>query len=466
MRNYPKINIYITFIIVFAAMFTKYLPELTAAMIVYNILFIYFWKEKRPVVFLGAMLFQWLSVVTGYFYMAFFNKSPDFLLWFPSYSLEKLNEAYWLGLITILVLSSSIKLALRNIELKELNSTEAKKYSFSKLIILYLIFDIVIFNLFEKIRFTPLAGLSQSFYMLSAFKWSLFFIILFKSFHEKRFLLAGILILFDVLLGFTGYFSAFKDYLLFFILVYLTLNKIKSMQLFFAIFAGILIFMLGVFWSYVKSDYRSYLSGGKRAQIVTVSKLDALNKLISYIPEFNNAKFEVGTEALVKRIFYLEFFSATIKNIPTYDPYMKGKNWNQAITHVLMPRFFFPNKEAVDDSKNTFLLTRIKVADAKQGTSISVGYAGESYADFGPFFMFFPIALLGFIIGLYYKFLVNNSFGVWKYAIIFPIFFLINFFEKNLIKVIGDLVWFFIIFFLIVKFLPLIDRFLTKSEYK
>jgi hypothetical protein len=466
MKNYNKKFFFASIIIILWAILTHYFIQIFTSIILLNILILYFWQEKKPPVILGALTFQWLSVSIGFYYLALSNKTPEILLARPLYSIDNLNKAFFLGTIAIFSLATGIKLAITNLKFDKLSDDQIKKFSYNKLVIAYLFFDFVVPFLFKKTRSGALAGLSQAITILSLFRWSLLFIIIYLTKEKKQYRLkTAILILFDISLGFTGYFSNFKDYILFLILAYLCINKLKTKQFFFALIIGIFTLILGSFWSYFKGEYRQFLSGGEQAQVVTVSKTSALSKLFSYIPQFNKDKFEIGTETLVKRIFYLEFFSATIKNIPKYDPYMNGKNWNQAILHVLMPRFFFPNKPAIDDSKHTFALTRIKVANASKGTSISVGYAADSYADFGPFFMFLPIFIFGFMLGLYYKFLVTHSPGIWSYAFIFPIFFLINFFERDIIKIIGDTFWFFIVFWFLNKFIPTIEKILKSKNY-
>ena len=79
-----------------------------------------------------------------------------------------------------------------------------------------------------------------------------------------------------------------------------------------------------------------------------------------------------------------------------------------AIKHVLLPRFLFPNKPALDDSARASYYTGIEVAGVEEGTSIGIGYMGESYIDFGPIGMFVPILCLGLFYGLIYRFFVNH----------------------------------------------------------
>jgi hypothetical protein len=68
-----------------------------------------------------------------------------------------------------------------------------------------------------------------------------------------------------------------------------------------------------------------------------------------------------------------------------------------------MPRLFFPNKDVLDDSAETSYFTGYEVAGADQGTSISIGYIGESYIDFGRIGMFVPIFMMGLFFGGVYR---------------------------------------------------------------
>jgi multisubunit Na+/H+ antiporter MnhB subunit len=63
-----------------------------------------------------------------------------------------------------------------------------------------------------------------------------------------------------------------------------------------------------------------------------------------------------------------------------------------------MPRFLFPGKAALSDSEvYTRLARRLTMEEVREGTSISVGYMGENFADLGFPGMLFGVAVLGLI---------------------------------------------------------------------
>jgi hypothetical protein len=51
----------------------------------------------------------------------------------------------------------------------------------------------------------------------------------------------------------------------------------------------------------------------------------------------------------------------------------------------------------------------VNVAGSESGTSIGIGYVGESYIDFGPVGMFAPILVLGILYGLINRFFITRA---------------------------------------------------------
>ncbi len=461
-----KLLLYFSIAIIILAIPCKYFVELLVGVIVLNFIFHWFYEPGKPLIFLFGYFFVWIFITSGYFYCCFWGGEIRDLLFRPLYSYDNINKAYWLSIIALFFTALGSYIFFKPTKKIKIDLDYINKIDPLKIIVLYILYVLVT----SAKEFFRGSGFFQFFVFLYFFKWALFFIMFLTVYVKNRYkwLFWGIFVV-ELLLGFSGYFSAFKEIIIFFIISYFTLFTIKRKQIIPIILGFIFLYLLFVFWSYVKVDYRMYLSGGKRSQNVEVSKTDALNKLFSYIPEFNSQKFKVGEKALFSRAFYLEYFSAVIRFIPTYKPYTEGKNWSEAFQHVLMPRFFFPNKPVIDDSKHTIELTGIFVATGEQGTSISLGSTAETYADFGPFWMFIPLFLLGLARGLVYFLVIKHSKNtVWGYALAMPMLLLIYLYEKNLVKLIGDFFWYIIVLVLFRQvFMPLFESFiLEKSEIK
>ncbi len=451
-------------LVLFLSIFSYYFTMIFISLIVFYIFFLLFWKEGHPPTILFGLIMAWLSVTIGIFYCAFTGHDIKDLLWRPYYSYDNIFTAFWYSIIGLFFLSIGIKLGTGKVINIKISPNSVEKLDIIKLMVAFSIYAPLTDFLFNKIRFS-IAGLSQFFYILKFFRWSIFFLIVITVFKTNKYkLLFWLLFSYGILISFASYFSDFKNYFFIFPIAYLTIKKITPTQLAIILVAGILIFFLGVYWSYIKQDYRMYLSGGRRAQKVVVSKTDALKKFFSYTTTFDKQRFYFGQKALIKRLFYLEYFSATIRYIPTYKNFFNGYNTTRAINHVIKPRILFPNKPAIDDSKHTMELTGIYVATSKKGTSISTGYMAEFYADYGPFYMHIAIFILGFIIGLLYRFILTNSQdALWGFALTIPLFFFINSYGKDLIKLIGDLLWF-LITYLTIRYSVL--NYIIKFFYK
>jgi uncharacterized membrane protein len=109
----------------------------------------------------------------------------------------------------------------------------------------------------------------------------------------------------------------------------------------------------------------------------------------------------------------------------------------------------------------------VVVAGLEQGTSISIGYMGESYIDFGPIGMFVPIFLLGLLYGYIYRLFVRYArykligFAAATAVLLFSAY---NF-ETSNVKILGGMLACAIIAFLFLFFGELmVARFLRLEE--
>jgi len=108
---------------------------------------------------------------------------------------------------------------------------------------------------------------------------------------------------------------------------------------------------------------------------------------------------EPYVEALVERVSYITFFSRVLEHTPEREPHARGELLRMAMLNAFVPRFIVPDKpELPSDSYYTRRFTGIPVAEA--GTSVSIGYMAEFYADWGVAGLFVSVFLFGGWIGL------------------------------------------------------------------
>jgi len=178
--------------------------------------------------------------------------------------------------------------------------------------------------------------------------------------------------------------------------------------------------------------------------------------------------FEIGRDALIYRISYVEYFALSLKQVPAFIPHENGQMLQNAIEHVLKPRILFPDKKVIYDSDITSKYTGITFAGRDEGTSFSLGAVAEAYIDFGPVYMFIPIFLFGLLFGWMYKTLMLKGYNiVWGICYSAPLFHYLWMFPVPGTKLLGCSVNYFVNFYLINRYLvKYLDRWLLLKEFK
>ena len=148
----------------------------------------------------------------------------------------------------------------------------------------------------------------------------------------------------------------------------------------------------------------------KRRRYV-VGRAERMEKLYELVSSLDGRDLSQAAESLGDRIGYVNFFAAVIKRVPRVLPHEGGALWLDSATRPFMPRMFFPEKTSIEDSQRTQYYTGLKVAGRQQGTSISIGYMGESYIDFGKVGMMLPIFALGLLLGAVYRWMLTQKYS-------------------------------------------------------
>ncbi|BAO76200.1 hypothetical protein [Winogradskyella sp. PG-2] len=424
-----------------------------------------FFKLRNPIfltVFL-ALVFQWLQINIKIIYgnivnvpleLQFsFHQDGDFL-----YTANALSN---IGLISF-ALGLYLPLKKRFKDFDMVKSIDIK-YSPKKILISYIIFSIGISFLF-LIR-NSISGINTIVVAFSKLKWGLLLLtIVYCNFFDEKKKLLYMVIAVEIFLGFTGYFSAFKDIILIIVLALLSLQaELNSKALIRFSFIFVIGLTLGLLWSAIKMDYRSYLAGGEYSQKVVVSKSEAINEMINQMSNVTTEDIGFASEALLDRVSYIEFFSIVLRNVPNYIAYENGEIIKESTLFYFKPRIFFPNKPAIDDSDHTNRYTRLDLMDDGKA-SHSIGFMTDAYIDFGPFGMMVLLLVLGYVFGWSMNILIIKSPNMfWAIIFIIPFYFLISIYSFNMIKVIGNFVTYLIPIFLIRK---LIFRYFNKYFLK
>jgi hypothetical protein len=136
------------------------------------------------------------------------------------------------------------------------------------------------------------------------------------------------------------------------------------------------------------------------------SRSARINRVRDLATSFLNASPEDlwGTsDALVERMWAIYYPALALERVPKILPHTDGAIVGAALTHIVTPRIFFPDKpELPSDSDSVRKYSNVHVAGRENNTSIAFGYSIESYIDFGVPLMFLPVFAFGLFIGAAY----------------------------------------------------------------
>jgi hypothetical protein len=215
---------------------------------------------------------------------------------------------------------------------------------------------------------------------------------------------------FEVVLGMTGYFAEFKNALLTLIVAALAARaRLRLSDILIVGAAGGLLIGVAIFWSAVKSDYRRFVNGGSGAQIVVPPIGERIGYMGNALITMNGRRVADGFNRLVARHGYTEYLALTMANVPEFRPHEDGQLTLSVFDHVLTPRFLFPDKSPLP-SDTAIMTDYTGLRDRwSDNTSISIGYLGELYVDFGYSGGLLAAGIIGALVGAVYRMLARRD---------------------------------------------------------
>jgi hypothetical protein len=297
-------------------------------------------------------------------------------------------------------------------------------------------------------------GLSQPLLALASVRWAFFFMLGYATFvtASGNFLFTIVFIL-ELAMGFGTYFSDFKTVFLVTLFASIAAGiKFSFRKIFLLGSLGAAVIAFGIAWTAVKTDYRSFLSGGERAQTITVDYWTAVAKLGELVAALDTQALTDAAEKLARRITYVQFFAVVLDYVPRTLPHENGSLMLDSISRPFMPRILFPEKSIIDDTERTNLYTGGLVGDS-EGTSISLGWIAELYIDFGEFLMMGPIFFIGYFYGRIYRWCLvgSGAKGLLGFACATAVLMGVYALESSFTKSFGGIVVSLLIVWLIVK---------------
>jgi hypothetical protein len=244
----------------------------------------------------------------------------------------------------------------------------------------------VVFLLVGRFIGPVAGGFAQPVLILSNMRYAFVILLAYLWISQSKglgYLIAAVVV--EVVLGFTGYFAGFAP-----VFILLAIGSIpaarghwKRVRRGALIAAPFLIVMVSA-WQVIKPTYRAIVSGGTQTQTVTIDFEERLRAVGELSGALGASDLLGGLVSLGTRLEYVDFLANVLEQVPRAIPHQSGALWGEAVYHVLTPRFLFPDKPPLpSDSDRTMQYTGRQMASGDKGTSISIGYVGDSYIDFG-----------------------------------------------------------------------------------
>lgn len=353
------------------------------------------WRRNDASVLCVSFIFGWLGAAISIFYANWFNTDVSQVAPFAS----DMNTAIALSLCGMLALAAGMRAGMGPQELRNAVSAQetALNVSTQTWFKTYLGGLALSFAAQSVTWFVP--GLSQLFIGLASLKWAFYFVLAYASFVRRSTSYLTVAFAIEFLLGIGSFFSDFKTVFLVTMIAFAATGARLSLRT--ASVLGLLasaVLGLGVVWTAVKGEYRAFLASGSGTQAVQESYASGLVKLSELVSALDGQSLANGLDNLVQRLSYVEFFGAALLYVPRLEPHSEGAILIDAVMRPFTPRILFPGKAVIDDSQRTNQYTG-GLAGEYGDTSISLGYAAESYIDFGMIGMFPALLAIGFVYG-------------------------------------------------------------------
>lgn len=331
-------------------------------------------------------------------------------------------RAFWYSMASLFVLATTFRLSIGGLpQLSNDQLTEHQRWRLSTLLYLYVATALLAFAVAPIAALAP--GLNQPLTALGSLKFVVIFMLFARVLSTGNGMnLLLMVLLIEVVTGFTGLFSGFKTVFVLLLIVALSLRiPLRMTNLLGGVVTVLVLFGLGVFWTAVKSEYRDVATGRSGdSQTVTAAFTERIWVLVDKAIHPGTIEWGLATEQLFRRIAYIDFFGASIGVSETAPEPGVMVRWTDALEHVSKPRFLFPDKAALDDTQIFLRYVRGELTEeARSGTSISIGFLAENFIDFGFPGMLVPIAALGFSLGLAIRYFMTRPVsGVMSEAVI------------------------------------------------
>ena len=354
---------------------------------------------QGPPVLALALTYQWMQVTIGIFYTALTGQQLDAMLdtdWQPMVII---------GLVCITCLAVSIFYGIELTRRKWAPPENAPVRAFSAHL-LYIAYgaSLLLTPAMQELAWAYPA-FTQGILAVTFSHLALLFVLT-RRFSSPTIQWAPLSLLMgiEVLIGFTGYFAGFREPLtMCAIAVFEVFDRRDARQWAFVAVLALVLGGTSIIWLSIRGELRQDIND-EVTNASRAERFDRARTLTTGLLTQNNVDYNDTIGVLIDRLWAIKYPAMALERVPAIVPYTNGQIMNDALVHLVTPRFLFPDKPPlVSDSELVRKYAGARVAGEESNTSIAFGYSGESYVDYGLPWMFIPILIFGFVIGVTYQ---------------------------------------------------------------
>jgi hypothetical protein len=253
--------------------------------------------------------------------------------------------------------------------------------------------------------------LTQPLLVLSLLRYSVFYLLVRRFvFPRFRWQLVAVLLIFEVLVGFSGYFAGFREAEVLVFMAILEILQPRRVRHWVALATVLaLAGCTAILWMSIRTEVRAAINTDDTIAESQAARLRFAGSVSSKQSGVFSKGFWPACDHLVSRLWTIPLPARALNRVPSLLPHEHGAIFEYALIHIVTPRILFPDKEGLSsDSEEVRKYAGVWVAGPKQNTSIAFGYAGESYVDFGIPGMFVPVLGFGIVMGAAYIFFLRT----------------------------------------------------------
>jgi hypothetical protein len=353
--------------------------------------------EGPPVLAL-ALTHQWMQVTIGVWYA-----------WFTGIQLDAMYDTDWvtmvlIGLGCVTCLAIGCFLGIRIMQAKRPIEASATPFVFSAWF-LYVAYgaSLVLTGIVQELAWS-FPSFTQAIIAITYSHLALLFLVL-RRFTHPDFQLRNIAMVMaiEIALGFTGYFAGFREPLVMGVIaVFEVFNRRDVRHWALAAALAVVLAVSSLAWVSIRGQLRQEID--EELEVASrVERFERARTVSAGLLTTNASDYADTTTVLVDRMWAIHYPGMAIERVPLVLPHTDGQIMQDALLHLVTPRFLFPEKaDLPSDSEMVRKYSGVNVAGTEQNTSIAFGYAAESYIDYGLPWMFVPVLVFGVLMGAAY----------------------------------------------------------------